>query len=340
VTGPVAVVFNPASGMHSSAHREKAIRQAFERAGAADGLLWLPTSRDDPGAGMAAEAVRAGAGLVVASGGDGTVRGVAAGLAGTGVPLGVLAQGTGNLLARNLGIPVHLDRPGRLDKAVDVALHGVRRPIDVGMSQVAVGGSACFLIMAGMGFDAAMLAGTNPVLKRRFGTLAYARSGMAELRYHPARFTLTIDGKVHRPRKASCILVANVGRITGDLEVVKGAEPDDGLLDVAIIRARTPLQWAQVASRIMLHSRWGDVRVELLRGRSVQISSDELHLVEHDGDVGDAVDSLSVTALPGALTVCVARGRLHSAGHSPIAATVKSSDGRADPRAPSTSDGH
>jgi len=258
------VVFNPTSGREPAAHREQAIRSAFDQAKMA--VLWLPTNATDAGAGVTGQALRAGADLVAVAGGDGTV------------------------------------------KACAAALAGSRRRIDVGIGDAAVNGTTSFLVMAGVGFDAAMLRDTDPELKRRLGAVAYMRSGLAELRYPQDDYTLTLDGTVRVRRRASCVLVANMGRIQGDIPVVPDAVPDDGLLDVAVIRAHSLSDWLQVAARIGLRRRWGDVRVENFRIRTVEVRADAAHPVEYDGDVASApLHRLTVEVRPAALTVCVPR---------------------------------
>jgi diacylglycerol kinase (ATP) len=308
----VAVVFNPASGHQPLARREQGIRAGFEREGVE--LTWLPTTVEDAGAGLAAEAVQAGVDLVAVSGGDGTVRAAAAGLAGSAVPMAVLPGGTGNLLALNLRIPT------RLDHAIEVALHGQRRRMDLGVTDHGVGGTSHFLIMAGMGFDAAMLGGTDPVLKRRLGSLAYARSGLHELHYPQDVYTITLDGRSSVRRRASAVLLANLGRITGDIALVRDALSDDGLLHVAVVRARSPLDWIQVASRVLFRGRWGDVRVEVFSARRVEIRSEVPHLFQHDGDVGQALDRLVAEVVPGALTICVPEPHQRAVHHQSAAA--------------------
>src|SRR5207249_439378 len=130
---------------------------------AATGLevLWLETTRQDPGRGLARKAVADGADLVMVAGGDGTVMACVTALAGTDVPLAVLPGGTGNLLANNFEIP------RELDGALEVALRGDRRRLDVG----AVGDDR-FVIMCGIGFDAAMLRDADSELKARIGAVA------------------------------------------------------------------------------------------------------------------------------------------------------------------------
>lgn len=144
--------------------------------------------------------------LVLAAGGDGTVMACVTGLAASGVPLAVLPAGTGNLLALNL------DLPSDLDDAVDVALHGDRRHLDIGALD---GGADRFVIMSGLGFDAAMLRDANPTLKTRIGALAYVLSGLRQLRRRPARFRIRLDDQPPITRVGQGLLIANLGPPTG-----------------------------------------------------------------------------------------------------------------------------
>jgi YegS/Rv2252/BmrU family lipid kinase len=293
-----AVIFNPVSGHIPAAQRTRVIQDAFAAAGVA--VDWFETTVEDAGGEVTAKAVRNGADLIAVSGGDGTVRACATGLAGSGVPMAILPSGTGNLLAVNLGVP------RALKAAVEVALTGQRRAIDVGMGDVHVAGVPSFLVMGGLGFDAAMLLNTKKKLKRRVGNLAYVRSGLVELRYPQDEYTIAVDDDPPVTLRASCVLVANVGRIGRDITVVHGALPDDGLLDVAVIRARSVGDWIQVAAQVTFRRRWGDVRVATFRARRVRITSKGLHHLEYDGEVHhDPVNRLTVEAAPGAVTVCV-----------------------------------
>jgi diacylglycerol kinase (ATP) len=293
----VAVVFNPVSGHVPAERREQVIRDGF-----ADhdvDLVWLETSREDAGREAATKAVADGADMVAVAGGDGTVRAASAGLMGSGVPMAVLPSGTGNLFAINLGIPVH-----HLDAAVEVAMTGQWHRVDVGVGDVAVNGLDNFLVMAGLGYDAAMLLGTDPGLKRKHGNLAYVRSGLAELRYPQDQYVLTLDGKAEAPRRASCVLLANVGHIGKDITLVHGTRPDDGQLDVTVIRAHSIGDWLQVVARVTFRRKWGDVRVETFRASHIDISSQAPHHLEYDGEVGEPVTHLGVEVAPGAIIVC------------------------------------
>jgi diacylglycerol kinase (ATP) len=172
-----AVVVNPTKVDDIRALRD-AVTAGMREAGW-DTPLWLETTAEDPGYAMAEQALGEGVAMVLACGGDGTVRAVLTVLAGTGTPLGVLPAGTGNLLARNLGLPVD-----DLGKALDVALTGVVRPIDVGRIEPATAGGRVerFAVMAGVGFDAQMMRDAPKELKSTVGWPAYLVSAVENLR--------------------------------------------------------------------------------------------------------------------------------------------------------------
>jgi diacylglycerol kinase (ATP) len=176
-----AIVVNPAKLDDDEAF-SASVRQAMDVHGW-DEPLWLETTPEDPGRGQAKSAVSAGVGLVLACGGDGTVTACAEGVIGTGVPLAIIPMGTGNLLARNIGLPMDLD------EALAAALGGVQHPIDAGR----VNGTL-FVVMAGLGLDARMLSGTSDALKKRLGWFAYAISAVRHLGDRPLRVTISADG--------------------------------------------------------------------------------------------------------------------------------------------------
>ena len=156
-----ALIVNPTKVDDVEAlHRQVAQRCAAHGAPAPD---LLETTPDDAGEGMAREAVRQGATLVLAAGGDGTVQATCCGLHSTGVALGLLPLGTGNLLARNLGLPLDLD------DALEVALTGRDRVLDLAHVTVGDAPQTCFAVMAGLGFDAAMMADAPEGLKAAVG---------------------------------------------------------------------------------------------------------------------------------------------------------------------------
>jgi diacylglycerol kinase family enzyme len=154
----VAVVFNPATSPDDAPARKRDLQAALHAAGVE--VIWLETTKQDPGQGLTRQAIKESVDLILAAGGDGTVMACVTGLAGSGVPLAVLPGGTGNLLALNLNLP------HGLDGALEVALHGDRRELDVGTLD---GGGDRVELMTGLGFDAAMLRDADPKLKARIG---------------------------------------------------------------------------------------------------------------------------------------------------------------------------
>ena len=288
----VAVVFNPATGGGEAADRKRDTMEALEGAGLE--VLWLETTKEDPGQGQTAKAVAEGVELVMAQGGDGTVMACVTGLAGTEVPLAVLPGGTGNLLATNFDIP------SELDEAVEVALDGDRVRLDVAAMD-----DDRFVVMAGIGFDAAMLRDADPELKEHLGAVAYVLSGVKHLRRRPTRFRLRLDDRPPIDRTGQGVLIGNLGRLQGGLPVMPDARPDDGLLDVAVLQTRTMLDWLALAVRVVARRRRKDPQLELFQARRIEIDWDRPQPVERDGDPAGARDHLVVEVVPKALTLCV-----------------------------------
>jgi diacylglycerol kinase family enzyme len=254
---------------------------------------WFETTVEDPGFGQAKRAAEEGAEVVFACGGDGTVTTCVDALVGTDVALAVLPAGTGNLLAANLGLPN--------DPAAGVAVvtEMGRRRIDVGVIE-----GRCFAVMAGMGFDADMLDDTSGTLKSSVGSPAYVWSALRHLRDAPMRVQVRLDDQPPLSRRARTVVVGNVGRLQGGVRLLAGAEPDDGQLDVAIITPRSIGQWAKLAWGVLRrHDRVS--RMEVLRARRVEVTSDREQRRELDGEVIAPGRSLVVTVRPDALLLCV-----------------------------------
>jgi YegS/Rv2252/BmrU family lipid kinase len=293
----VAVVFNPATGGGDTSGRKRDTQQALEAAGL--DVLWLETTPEDPGQGLTAKAVAEGVDLVMAQGGDGTVMACVTGLAGTDVPLAVLPAGTGNLLATNFDIPADLEA------AVDVAFHGDRVRLDVAATD-----DDRFVVMGGIGFDAAMLRDANPKLKEHLGAVAYVLSGFKHLRRRATRFRLRLDDRPPLERTGQGVLVGNLGRLQGGLPVMPDARADDGLLDVAVLQTRTVADWLALAVRVLLRRRRKDPQLETFQARRVEVHCDRPQPVERDGDPLDTPrDHLVIEVVPRALTLCVPRSK-------------------------------
>jgi YegS/Rv2252/BmrU family lipid kinase len=292
----VAVVFNPVSAGERAAERRRELVDALEAAGAGE-VLVEETTEEDPGRGATRRAMDAGADVVIAAGGDGTVMACVSALAGSPIPLAVLPTGTGNLLATNL------DLPGDLEDAVEVALRGRRRRLDVGAL-----GDDRFVVMSGVGFDAAMLRDADPALKSRIGALAYVLSGLRQLGRRSTDYRITLDDSPPFHRLAQGVLVGNLGRLQGGLEVLPGAEPDDGVLDVGVLLTRSLGDWLKLAGRVLARRGRNGASgppLELFRAERVEVDCSRPQPIERDGDTAPPQRHFAVHILPRALTLCV-----------------------------------
>jgi diacylglycerol kinase family enzyme len=264
---------------------------------------WLvPTSAAQDGLAMTRHAVDSGASLVFAAGGDGTVRACAEALAGSGVPLAIVPLGTANLTARALGVPA------RADRAVQAGFDGRDHRIDLASLEQASlerarGSAARFAAMAGIGLDAAVVGAARNQLKRRFGWVAYAMSGVTRLSLPPRDFTVRLDDAEPLRRRARCVVVANAGLLPGGFTLLPGARLDDGLLDVGILAPSGTWGWVQVAGRVLARGRRQDRPLERFQARRVQVNADDELPRQVDGEIVAPGRTLSVSVCPGVLVV-------------------------------------
>jgi diacylglycerol kinase (ATP) len=278
--------------------------------------LWLPTTPEDPGTGQAREAIAKGADVVIACGGDGTVRAVAQSLAGTRVAMGLVPAGTGNLLARTLRIPTDVT------SATRVALTGDDRAIDVGRLSADPADPAddlsgdpadpgepteerVFLVMAGTGLDATIMESTPEELKGRVGTWAYIISGLRAMRGRRARVSITIDDGPPLRRSTRMVVVGNTGTLVGGLALMPDATVDDGRLDVVSLAPKGLLGWVAVAVRVVSRNRRGSRRIEHWQAHEVVITSDVAQPAQVDGDLIGEARELQIRVDAGALVVRV-----------------------------------
>ena len=265
---------------------------------------WRDTTELDTGRSQALAAVEDGADAVVAFGGDGTARVVGDALRRTGVPLGLLPAGTGNLLARNLGIP-----PNRLDEALRIALAGRDRMIDVGRAEIDLSGrdaepvQETFLVMAGLGFDAEVMAGVDPLLKERVGWFAYVVAGLTRIGGSRTLVTLQVDDGPLQQRRVRAVVVGNCGTLTAGIPLMPQAAVDDGWLDVVVVSPRTVLGWLGITATVL--TRAGHPAVEHVRCRSIDIRAERPLHVQLDGDSVGTARRLRASVDPLALLVRV-----------------------------------
>lgn len=285
--------------------------------------LWFETSVEDAGQGMTAAAIAAGADIVFAAGGDGTVRAVAEGLRGTGVAMALLPSGTGNLLARNLDIGF-----SSVDEAVATAFDGVDRAIDLGLAAIVRADGETeehvFLVMAGLGLDAKMIANTNSKLKKAVGWLAYVDAGLRSLpEIKPVRLRVSVDKEPARSVNVHTIIIGNCGKLPGGILLIPDAKPDDGVLDFVALRPRGPFGWVNVWNKVAWEN--GVLRKSALGRRIIDLSRDakdvtyitgkDLRMTvetpqefQLDGDEFGEAKSVHAWVEPGALTVRVPAG--------------------------------
>ncbi|MEP6665925.1 MAG: diacylglycerol kinase family protein [Nocardioidaceae bacterium] len=295
----LAVILNPIKVDDADAFKTR-LGLAAREAGW-DEPLWFETTIDDAGRSMARAAVAAGADVVVAAGGDGTVRVVCAEMAGTGIPVGVIPTGTGNLLARNLGIPLFHDA------ALDTVLRGQDRAIDI----VRIEGDDLpptrFVVMAGLGLDAAIMDGAPDALKARIGWPAYVVAGARQLRYPAVRVDITIDDAEPVRRRARTVVIGNVGMLQGRIPLLPDALIDDGLIDVVVIAPRRLFGWVGLAWRVFTRHPRTDDRLDRFTGRSVVLKVSQPTPRQLDGDTVGAGTEIRAEIEPGLLLIRVPR---------------------------------
>lgn len=231
-----------------------AVTSAAEEAGWAE-TIWLETSAEDPGVGMTREAVDQGVDVVLAAGGDGTVRAVAEGLQGSESALALLPSGTGNLLARNLDLTLD-----NLTEAVSTAFAGKDRKVDLGRLKLHRPDGRidehAFVVMAGIGLDAQLMANTDDELKKKIGWLAYVQSiGQALKGGRRIRMTTGYDD--HRPRRERLhtLLIGNCGSLPGNILLLPEAAVDDGVLDIVALRPDGLFGWLQISWKVLVENR-------------------------------------------------------------------------------------
>ncbi|CAM3904380.1 diacylglycerol/lipid kinase family protein [Janibacter anophelis] len=284
--------------------------------------LFFETTAEDPGTGQARQALEEGVDLVCPLGGDGTIRAVAVALAGSRTPMGLLPKGTGNLLARNLDIPMGADLAPALrvactgrNKAIDVAwleLDPAEEPAtdDSGQAEEPVEGPPVqrhpFLVMAGMGFDAAIMGGTSEELKARVGWTAYFVTGFRSIFIKRFRVRWSIDGADQHPVSARTILFGNCGTLTGGIQLIPSARLDDGRLDGVVVAPKTLIGWGSVAVRVLGRSEKDGNELIRTSGSVYTVAVDEPHPVQVDGDVIGEASRLRVSVDQQALIVRVA----------------------------------
>jgi diacylglycerol kinase (ATP) len=269
------------------------LRRELARQGIVD-PLWLEVQKSKAAPREVKRALGAGAELIFVWGGDGTVQRCIDVVAGSDAALAILPAGTANLFATNLDIPQDIQRD------VAIGLYGNRRKLDVGRFN-----GERFGVMAGAGFDASMIHAVNGGLKDRFGRVAYVWTGSKSLRAKPFRAKIAIDGTSWYSGAASCILVGNVGRLFGGVEVFDDARPDDGRLEIGVVNADGVGDWARVLARTVVGHADTSPLVRATTAKKIKVELDRKVLYEVDGGDRVKVRRFTIKVEPKAVTVCV-----------------------------------
>jgi YegS/Rv2252/BmrU family lipid kinase len=312
-----AVVYNP---IKVELKKLKKAVAATERSAGWNASLWFSTTEKDAGQNVTRAAIAERVAVVIAAGGDGTVRAVAEALRESDIPLALVPVGTGNLLARNLNLTL-----SSLDASVDTAFTGADRRIDLGIAEIVRADDEreehAFLVMAGLGLDAKMIAMTNPKLKKAVGWLAYIDAGMRALpELKPVRIRYSLDGSAEKSASVHTIIVGNCGALPGGILLMPDAKPDDGILDIAALRPRGPFGWVKVWNKVawengvLRKSALGRSIIDLtadtkdvlyLTGSDLRLTVEAPQEFQLDGDEFGEAKSVHAWVDPGALTVKV-----------------------------------
>lgn len=313
-TRTAAVVYNPIKVDLDAVRREVARQE--QMAGWAR-TRWYETSVKDPGQAVTGQALDDGVDMVIAAGGDGTMRAVAERLVESDVSLALLPSGTGNLLARNLNLTLD-----NLEHSLHTAFSGENRDIDYGRVEIRHPDGRItehiYLVMVGVGLDAEMLAATNDDLKKRIGWVAYVQ-GLAKVlrKKNQLRVKFKLDDRRTKSTTANTVIAGNCGLLTGNVLLLPDAVVDDGLLDIVIIRPESIRGWVQILVQIF----WVNGVVSRLPFRGprtkrtdalnykqaarLTVAFENAQHVEVDGDGLGQATALRTWAVPRALTVRV-----------------------------------
>jgi YegS/Rv2252/BmrU family lipid kinase len=291
------VILNPIKVPDPDEFRGKVDSALAERG--FDDTLWLETTEDDAGTTMAKRAIDEAVDLVVVAGGDGTVRVVCAELARTAIPVAVLPAGTGNLLARNLGISLDLD------VALTETLDGSEQRIDSVQVEGDQLGTDRFVVMAGLGLDAAIIADAPDRLKKHVGWAAYVVSTLKNLNHPFVRVEITIDDQPPVRRRARTVVIGNVGTLQANIPLLPDAKPDDGKIDLVVLAPRRVSHWPRLALSLVIKSMQEGRHIERFTGQTIQVKASTTVRRELDGDQITDGSTLTATVDPAALLVRV-----------------------------------
>lgn len=319
-----ALIYNPTK-VDPEPLRARVVEMA-SAAGWAEPLFY-ETTVDDLGDDATRAALDEKVDAVLAAGGDGTVRAVAEALTSSGVPLTILPSGTGNLLARNLNIPL-----ADTDAMIRATFEGDTVPIDTGVARIRRADGEVeehgFSVMAGIGLDAAMIQNTRSDLKKQVGWVAYVDGAARSLvSAKPFRVMYQLNGHRVHSAKVQSVLFANCGALQGGVALIPDASVTDGRLDVAVLQPSGVLGWLGVwrsivwdnsvlrrfrAGRRVLERR-KDTSVRYLRGTGIELATAPAQPIELDGDEFGEATRIYTRIIAGGLSVALPKGHDTSA---------------------------
>jgi len=289
----IAVVTNTEKMVKKDARK---LRESLAAAGI-KAPMWLEVTKGSASKAAAAKALKHGAQTVIVCGGDGSVRAASEALVGSSTALAVVPTGTANLFASGLELP------SDIDEIVDVVARGDRRSIDT-----AVCNDLTFNVMAGSGFDVAMLSDAEDS-KERMGTFAYVNAAVRETRNQEMfEAKVTVDGEVFYKGPASCVLVGNTGSLKGGIDAFPDASSTDGRLHVAVVSASGMREWASLMVRAAMRKQQWPGRSEIAEGTKITVKFDGKRRFELDGGVKGKAKKLDFEIRPRSLVICAPAG--------------------------------
>ena len=290
------IILNPVSGRGNGRGRRDEVERAARKLGW-EGTILETTPEQHAGI-LAAQAVASGTQRIIVCGGDGSVMEALDAISGTKASLGIVPLGTGNVFALNLGLP------HGLAAALSTALTGTPKPIDVGRAN-----GTYFGVLAGIGWDAALVRDARRELKDRLGLLAYFLAAIRNFEHPIGTYRLKIDRQPAREVRAKSILVANMGLIQGRIEVIPKARPDSGELTVAVVQADSLLSWVALSTSVLAGRLTDDPRIQLMQGKHIEIENLEgPQLIEADGSMLAPNHRLVVDVVAGGARILLPRG--------------------------------
>jgi YegS/Rv2252/BmrU family lipid kinase len=298
---PVAIIINPVSGgarPDAARARAQLARSIVDTHG--DRAEVFVTERAGHARELAKAAVAQGARLVMAWGGDGTINEVACALAFGDVPMGIVPAGSGNGLARELGVD---PRP---ERAIADALRAEPQPLDAGQIE-----GRLFVNLAGIGFDAYVAAQFNAPGTRRRGLLGYAAiSARALFGYQAAQYRISADDGGMMESRAVLVTIANSAQFGNGARIAPGALVDDGQLDLVVVEERSRLLTLAHVPRLFNGTVARMPGCTIRRIRTAVIESEQPMALHVDGEPVEGGNQLRVRVHPGALRVCVKRAAM------------------------------